>query len=627
MAQAGYTPIQLYFSTTAAAVPLAANLAQGELAINIADGKLYFENSSGVVTLLASSTTVTNSFSAGTTGFTPSTATTGAVTLGGTLITSNGGTGLSSYTAGDLTYYATGTTFTKLAIGTAGQFLTSSGTAPQWSTLSGVAVTTFQTSLGGLTPSTATSGAVTLAGTLNTSSGGTGLSSYTAGDLPYYAAGTLLSKLAIGAANRVLTSTGSAPQWVASLTGLTSVSATTFTENGYAVVSQADIGTADNEIPLNQYLGSMAYQNGTDYYNVGMTVGYRNRLFNGAMQIDQRNAGAAVTVNTVGVFCTDRWANIARPTGGGVYSAQQVSDAPTGFSNSLKLTVTTADTSLGASDYYFSWQKIEGFNTVNLLFGTASAKTVTLSFWVKSSITGQFSAFLMNQAESYSQPFAYTINAANTWEFKTITFAGAPAGTWIGATNNTGLIVGFGLASGTSLVGPSGAWAAAGYYGSIGDVNWMATNGNTFQYTGVQLEVGTQATPFDWRPYGTELALCQRYYLPISLPVDSASTFPAVIYGSATYLNLVLPVTASMRTNPTVIPFIGTSGPTYTKYDGSGTSTQAIIGLTASTRASNGVYCLEVFYQGAGSWGTGSNTGSVSFSAGTACQLNLSAEL
>ena len=197
MAQAGYTPIQLYYSTTAAAVPLAANLAQGELAINIADGKLYYENSSGVVTLLASSTTVTNSFSAGTTGFTPSTATTGAVTLGGTLITSNGGTGLASYTAGDLSYYASGTALTKLAIGTAGQILTSSGTAPQWSTLSGVAVTTFSAGTTGFTPSSATAGAVTLAGTLATTNGGTGLTSFTSGGV-VYASST--SALATGSA-------------------------------------------------------------------------------------------------------------------------------------------------------------------------------------------------------------------------------------------------------------------------------------------------------------------------------------------------------------------------------------------------------------------------------------------
>jgi hypothetical protein len=134
------------------------------------------------------------------------------------LATTQGGTGLSSYTAGDLTYYASGTTFTKLAIGTAGQILTSSGTAPQWSTLTGVAVTTFSGGTTGLTPNTATSGAITLAGTLITTNGGTGLSSYTAGDLLYYASGSVLSKLGIGTSNYVLTSSGTAPQYVAQST-------------------------------------------------------------------------------------------------------------------------------------------------------------------------------------------------------------------------------------------------------------------------------------------------------------------------------------------------------------------------------------------------------------------------
>jgi hypothetical protein len=282
----------------------------------------------------------------------------------------------------------------------------------------------------------------------------------------------------------------------------------------------------------------------------GNASSFKNRIINGGMTIDQRNAGSAVTVNNVGIFCTDRWSNIARPTGGGVYSAQQVSDAPTGFSNSLKFTVTTADTSLGTLDYYFSWQKIEGFNTADLLFGTANAKTVTLSFWVKSSITGQFSAFLTNSAENYSQPSAYTINAANTWEFKTLTFTGATAGTWIGATNGTGLIVGFGLASGTSLLGTSGAWAASGYYGSTGDVNWMATNGNTFQYTGVQLEVGTVATSFDFRSYGTELNLCMRYFYKQDTPVFQNCTYASGAFTAGGQLGVPFPVV--MRAAPTV---------------------------------------------------------------------------
>jgi hypothetical protein len=189
MAQTGFTPIQLYSTSTAAATPAAGNLTNStlgsELAINITDGKLFYKDNANAVQVIGWKTV-------------PTTA---------------GGTGLTTYTAGDLSYYASGTTFTKLAIGTNGQILTSTGSAPQWSTLSGVAVTTFSAGTTGFTPNSATSGAITLAGTLITSNGGTGLSSYTAGDLSYYASGTALTKLAIGASGRFLSSTGSAPQW------------------------------------------------------------------------------------------------------------------------------------------------------------------------------------------------------------------------------------------------------------------------------------------------------------------------------------------------------------------------------------------------------------------------------
>jgi hypothetical protein len=203
MAQSGYTPLLVYGSTTATNVPLAANLttsASGvELAVNAADGKLFYKDSGGVVQVLASKAGNVNvaSFQTSLGGLTPSTATTGIVTLAGTLNTSSGGTGLTSYTAGDLPYYAAGTVLSKLAIGTNGQILTSSGTAPQWSTLSGVAVTTFSAGTTGFTPSSATSGAITLGGTLATTNGGTGLTSFTANGV-VYASST--SALATGSA-------------------------------------------------------------------------------------------------------------------------------------------------------------------------------------------------------------------------------------------------------------------------------------------------------------------------------------------------------------------------------------------------------------------------------------------
>jgi hypothetical protein len=184
MAQTNYTPIQLYYSTTAAAVPIAGNLANGELAINITDGKLYYKNNAGVVTLFGSTGDLT-SITFGTTGLTPSAATGGAVTVAGTLITANGGTGLSSFASGDIMYYSSGTAMSKLTIGSANQIMTSTGTAPQWSTLTSVAVTTFSAGTTGFTPSTATSGAITLAGTLATTNGGTGLTSFTSGGAVY----------------------------------------------------------------------------------------------------------------------------------------------------------------------------------------------------------------------------------------------------------------------------------------------------------------------------------------------------------------------------------------------------------------------------------------------------------
>lgn len=186
MAQTGYTPIQLYYSTTASAVPTAGNLADGELALNITDGKLYYKDG-GTVKLLASNSASSpvTSFQTSLGGLTPSTSTVGAITLAGTLNTTSGGTGLTSFTAGDLPYYATGTALSKLGIGSSGQILTSNGSAPQWSTLSGVAVTSISFGTTGLTPSSATSGAITVAGTLVVSNGGTGLTSLTAGRIPF----------------------------------------------------------------------------------------------------------------------------------------------------------------------------------------------------------------------------------------------------------------------------------------------------------------------------------------------------------------------------------------------------------------------------------------------------------
>ena len=250
----------------------------------------------------------------------------------------------------------------------------------------------------------------------------------------------------------------------------------------------------------------------------GTTTGYygfKNRLINSAMVIDQRNAGASVTINTAAqTYTVDRWRAYG-VTSAGVYTVQQNNGAvtpPSGFAKYLGAKTTTADSSVAAGSYYFLSQLIEGFNTSDLDFGTANAKTVTLSFWVYSSLTGTFGGSLSNSAFNRSYPFTYTISSANTWEQKSITIAGDTSGTWIGATNGIGIAVYFDLGSGSSNVGTTGAWAGAGYVGATGDTKVIGTLNATFYITGVQLEKGSTATSFDYRPYGTELALCQRYY-------------------------------------------------------------------------------------------------------------------
>jgi hypothetical protein len=242
----------------------------------------------------------------------------------------------------------------------------------------------------------------------------------------------------------------------------------------------------------------------------GNASAFKNRIINGAMQIDQRNAGASLTVNsTAQKYPVDRF--YCENGTDGVFTIQQSSSAPAGFTNSVVATVTTTDTSIGASQYAAISQQIEGYNVSDMNFGTANAKTFTLSFWVNCSVTGTFGGTFRNSADTRSYPFSYTISSANTWEQKSITVAGDTSGTWV-ANNGIGLKVWFSFAAGTTLSGTANAWASATYLGTTGATNLLATNGATFYITGVQLEVGSSATGFEYRDYGRELMLCQRYY-------------------------------------------------------------------------------------------------------------------
>jgi hypothetical protein len=271
-------------------------------------------------------------------------------------------------------------------------------------------------------------------------------------------------------------------------------------------------------------------------------VTFRNKIINGAMVLDQRNAGAAVTYNGVeAVYNLDRFQ--AGAIGGGSFTVQQSTTAPTGFYYSQKYTVGTADTSLAATDRYSMYQYIEGYNVADLDFGLATAQTVTVSFWVQSSITGTFGVYLSNAAFSRSIPSTFTINAANTWEQKTVTFTGDTTGTWL-KTNLTGLVLGVSFAMGSTYQGTANTWAATAYFTTSSQTNWMATSGNTFYLTGVQLEAGTTASPFEYRQYGTEFSLCQRYF-------QKCDSFSGAANTTTNYIGLFT-LQQTMRTTPSI---------------------------------------------------------------------------
>jgi hypothetical protein len=234
----------------------------------------------------------------------------------------------------------------------------------------------------------------------------------------------------------------------------------------------------------------------------------RNRLINGDMRIDQRNAGGSITPSNSWIYGVDRWAFFSHVSN--KYSVVKSSDAPAGFPSSILITSLSAYTP-AANEFCGFKQAIEGYNVADLDFGLATAKTVTLSFWVKSSVTGSFGVTFYNAGGARSFPASYTINAANTWEKKVITIAGDTAGTWL-KDNGEGLVIDWVLGAGSGFNNTSTSAWANGWNHLSSNANLLATNGATLRISGVQFEAGSYATPFDFRPIGTELALCQRYY-------------------------------------------------------------------------------------------------------------------
>lgn len=307
------------------------------------------------------------------------------------------------------------------------------------------------------------------------------------------------------------------------------------------------------------------------------SLGFRNRIINGDMRIDQRNNGASGT--TTNVYTLDRWQYVGSTTSKVTWQQNAGSvTPPAGFSNYFGITSSSAY-SVPAGELYSVTQAIEGLNVADLAWGSASAQSVTLSFWVRSSLTGTFGGSLQNSANNRSYPFTFSVSAANTWEQKSVVIPGDTTGTWL-TTNGVGIYVRFALGTGSSFSGPAGAWAGADYYSATGAVSVVGTNGATWYVTGVQLEAGSVATPFERRDIGRELMMCQRYYAKILIG------FGAFHSSSSAQMWAYTPV--SMRATPTTSLVSGTSIATNTA--GAGASSIASPTISGVNEGSITVY-------------------------------------
>tara|TARA_B110000503_G_scaffold142130_1_gene237943 strand:+ start:982 stop:2052 length:1071 start_codon:yes stop_codon:yes gene_type:complete len=290
----------------------------------------------------------------------------------------------------------------------------------------------------------------------------------------------------------------------------------------------------------------------------------RNKIINGAMVIDQRNSGASITASNTVTFTVDRFNSYG--SAAAKYTVQQNAGSvtpPAGFTNYLGCTSSSAY-SVGASEFFAVSQNIEGVNTADLSWGTASAKTVTLSFQAYSSLTGTFGGVIYNALFNRSFPFTYTISSANTWTSISIPIAGDTSGTWAGYA--VGLTLSFSLGAGASVSGTAGAWGGAGYRAATGGTSVVGTSGATWYVTGVQLEAGSVATPFEYRSYGAELSLAQRYYqksydigtVPGTVTSNGQLGWGAVNASNGEFFQVRYPV--FMRAQPTITTYNPANG-------------------------------------------------------------------
>jgi hypothetical protein len=302
--------------------------------------------------------------------------------------------------------------------------------------------------------------------------------------------------------------------------------------------------------------------------------GFRNRIINGDMRIDQRNNGASVNITASGAYTVDRFQVSAATT---TFTVQRSTTAPAGFVNSLQVTNGTG-TPPSAGQFNGFIQPIEGNNVADLGWGTSNAQSITLSFWVRASVTGTYAGRLAAASDARTYVFTYTINATNTWEYKTITVPGDTTGTWL-TNNSVGIQVLWDLGSGSNFNGTAGVWGTSNFTRTSGSVNWTSNSSATFNITGVQLEAGTVATPFERRDYGRELIMCQRYYT--TLNSGGRQMYRNHGFDSATVRDIktfTLPVV--MRATPTLV----VSGSTVDIDNGTAVSGGTVSGTAFSER-------------------------------------------
>ena len=293
----------------------------------------------------------------------------------------------------------------------------------------------------------------------------------------------------------------------------------------------------------------------------GGSLSNRNIIINGEHKIDQRNSGSAVTVNGGGFggrkFVTDRFS--MQHNGTASITGQQVTDTPAGYKNSLKMTVATAESAVDAADYLFVGYRLEGNDASVLECGTSNAQEFTVSFWVKSSITGTYCLSFSNYADNRSHRKEYTISAANTWERKTVTLTADTTGTWL--TNNSGgLNVTWMLLGGSNSQGAANTWTADIKSTTSNQTQWASTLGATFFITAIQLELGGVATEFEHKPITQDLALSQRYFQKLDIVGNSYSaqyTLGNIFDGGP------IPYIVEMRAQPNSITYSKISGQNY----------------------------------------------------------------